>query len=343
MEIGTKIKSLRQQRGITQEALAEQLGVSAQAVSKWERGTAAPDIGLLPELSVFFGVRIDDLFELSNKARMDRIERMLEHDGGILSREDFDYAERFLKDLCADEPNNAEAIRMLVDLYLGRAAECHTKAEALCKRAIELEPTEKEGHSLLSFAAYGACWDWCCSHHYELIDYYYDFVAKNPDYKSGYFWLLDNLIADGRLDEAEQVVAQLVRFGDIYNIPMYRGQIAYMRGDWPSAEDQWQSMKDKWPDNWIIWSCVGDCYAKASRYDEAVEHYKKGAELEQAPRYTDNWISIAEIRTIQKRWTEAAEAYDRVAEIQIGDWNMAEDSFGVQKSRKKAQEMRNRA
>ena len=342
MEIGTKIKNLRLERNITQEALAEDLGVTPQAVSKWERGVASPDISLLPELSVFFGVRIDDLFELSNKERMERIERMLEHDGGILSKEDFEYAERFLKDLIADEPNNAEAIRMLVDLYLGRAADCHTKAEALCKRAIELEPTEKEGHSLLSFAAYGACWDWCCSHHYELIDYYYDFVARNPDYKSGYFWLLDNLIADGRLTEAEQVVDKLQRFGDIYNIPMYRGQIAYMRGDWAAGEAQWQIMKDKWPDNWVIWSCIGDCYAKNSRYDEAVEHFKKGTELEPVPRYTDNWISIAEIRTIQKRWAEAAEAYDHVAEIQKNDWNMEEDSFGVQKSRKKAQELRSR-
>lgn len=342
MEIGTKIKNLRLERNVTQEALAEHLGVTAQAVSKWERGVAAPDISLLPELSVFFGVRIDDLFELNNKERMERIERMLEHDGGILSKEDFDYAERFLKELIADEPSNAAAIRMLVDLYLGRAADCHTKAEALCKRAIELEPTEKEGHSLLSFAAYGACWDWCCSHHFELIDYYYGFVAKNPDYKSGYFWLLDNLIADGRLAEAEQVVEKLERFGDIYNIPMYRGQIAYMRGDWAAAEAQWQTMKDKWPDNWVIWSCIGDCYAKNSRYDEAVEHFKKGIELEPAPRYTDNWISIAEIRTIQKRWAEAAEAYDHVAEIQKSDWNMEEDSFGVQKSRRKAQELRSK-
>lgn len=344
MEIGTKIKNLRLERNITQEALAEHLGVTAQAVSKWERGVAAPDISLLPELSVFFGVRIDDLFELSNKERMERIERMLEHDGGILSKEDFEYAERFLKDLIADEPNNAEAIRMLVDLYLGRAADCHTKAEALCKRAIELEPTEKEGHSLLSFAAYGACWDWCCSHHYELIDYYYDFVAKHPDYKSGYFWLLSNLLADGRLDEAEQVVDQMEPHlgDDTCYIYQYRGEIAARQGDMAAAEACWQTMKDRWPEDWLIWSFIGDAHAKLARYDEAVEYYKKAAELEPAPRYCDNWISIAEIRTIQKRWVEAAEAYDHVVEIQKNDWNMEEDSAGVQKIRRKAREMRSK-
>ena len=345
MEIGTKIKQLRLERNITQEALAEHLGVTPQAVSKWERGAAAPDISLLPELSVFFGVRIDDLFELSSKDRMARIERMLEHDGGILPKEDFEYAERFLKDLIADEPNNAAAIRMLVDLYLGRAADCHTKAETLCKRAIELDPTEKEGHSLLSFAAHGACWDWCCSHHFELIDYYYEFVAKNPDYRSGWFWLLSNLLADGRLDEAEQVVTQMTpHLGeDTCYVYQYRGQIAAMRGDMETANALWQTMKDRWPEDWLIWSFLGDAHAKLARYDEAVEYYRKAAELEPAPRYTDNWISIAEIRTIQKRWAEAAEAYDHVAEIQKNDWSMEEDSFGVQKSRKKAQEMRSKA
>jgi len=92
MEIGAKIKYLRLERNVTQEALAEYLGVSPQAVSKWERGAAAPDIGLLPALSVFFGVRIDDFFALSDRARLDRINRMMEHEG-FLSQADFDYAD----------------------------------------------------------------------------------------------------------------------------------------------------------------------------------------------------------------------------------------------------------
>lgn len=61
MNIGSQIKSMRLRRGATQEALARHLGVTAQAVSKWENGTAAPDISLLPELSAYFGVSIDEL------------------------------------------------------------------------------------------------------------------------------------------------------------------------------------------------------------------------------------------------------------------------------------------
>ena len=62
MEIGNQIKALRLRRGITQEEMAQHFGVSPQAVSKWERNTTTPDISLLPGLSAYFGVSIDELF-----------------------------------------------------------------------------------------------------------------------------------------------------------------------------------------------------------------------------------------------------------------------------------------
>lgn len=61
MEIGNQIKALRLRRGLSQETVAQQFGLTAQAVSKWERGAAMPDITLLPEIAAYFGVSIDAL------------------------------------------------------------------------------------------------------------------------------------------------------------------------------------------------------------------------------------------------------------------------------------------
>ena len=63
MNIGTKIKELRKQRGITQEQLANAIGISFQAVSKWENNLALPDISLAPILASYFGISMDELFD----------------------------------------------------------------------------------------------------------------------------------------------------------------------------------------------------------------------------------------------------------------------------------------
>ena len=58
----------RKNLGLTQEALAQRLGVTNQAVSKWESGQSCPDIALLPALADIFGITLDQLFGREPKA-----------------------------------------------------------------------------------------------------------------------------------------------------------------------------------------------------------------------------------------------------------------------------------
>ena len=74
MNIGNKIKELRKERGITQEQLAASVGISFQAVSKWENGIALPDIALAPKLAAYFSVSMDELFDYN----LNRIESDVE-------------------------------------------------------------------------------------------------------------------------------------------------------------------------------------------------------------------------------------------------------------------------
>lgn len=64
--IGSKISFYRKKQAMTQEELAEQLGVSAQAVSKWENDVACPDIQLLAPLARIFGVTTDELLSVES-------------------------------------------------------------------------------------------------------------------------------------------------------------------------------------------------------------------------------------------------------------------------------------
>ncbi len=64
MVIGKNIRELRRRNRMTQLQLAEQLGITAQAVSKWETGHSAPDISLLPYIAELFGITIDELLNI---------------------------------------------------------------------------------------------------------------------------------------------------------------------------------------------------------------------------------------------------------------------------------------
>ena len=64
MELKNKLKELRVAHSMTQEAVAEHLGVSSQTVSKWERGLLSPDITLLPKIALLFKCSIDSLFDM---------------------------------------------------------------------------------------------------------------------------------------------------------------------------------------------------------------------------------------------------------------------------------------
>lgn len=65
IKLGEKIKSLRKQKNISQEVLANYLGVSFQAVSKWENDSTMPDVTMIPALASFFGVSTDELFDFN--------------------------------------------------------------------------------------------------------------------------------------------------------------------------------------------------------------------------------------------------------------------------------------
>lgn len=89
LNLGEKIRFLRRRDGRTQEELANALGVTSQAVSRWEAGGCYPDINLIPSLANYFGITIDELFgyenqrEFKNDRLASEIQRMLRQNNGV--------------------------------------------------------------------------------------------------------------------------------------------------------------------------------------------------------------------------------------------------------------------
>ncbi len=73
MRIGERLRKQRLRKGITQEQLAEALGVTPQAVSRWENDTSYPDITLLPGLAYYYATTVDELIGMDELRRQEAV------------------------------------------------------------------------------------------------------------------------------------------------------------------------------------------------------------------------------------------------------------------------------
>ncbi len=76
LKLGEKIKRLRSQRELTQEQLADILGVSAQAVSRWENDSTYPDITLLPTIASYFEITLDELMGMEDFKNEEKLKEL---------------------------------------------------------------------------------------------------------------------------------------------------------------------------------------------------------------------------------------------------------------------------
>lgn len=314
MQLGNKIRELRLNKSVTQEELAKQMRVSTQCVSKWENNITMPDIQLLPELSVYFGVSIDELFDLTEEAHLTRISHMLENQQ-IIDKDSFYSTESFLRAKLEDYPQKGIYASVLSELYNHAADGYRKKAEHYAKIAIELEPDNKWNHSLLRMAQQGSILDWNFANHAKRIAYYKDFLKEHPHNERGYLAILPELIADNRLAEAEEILLQAAAWLDPVRISVYSGCVHWKKGEHAQARAIWQEMLEQNPNDWLAYACVADCMAQTGCYEEAIPYYRKSMELQNKPRYTDSLICIAQIYEIKHEYPEAIQAWEDVIRL----------------------------
>ena len=325
MELGKKIKQLRTNKGVTQEALANALGVTYQAVSRWENETTMPDISLLPQISVFFGVSIDELFEFTEESQYERIENMLNEKSSLTDME-FENAKCFLEKQIAKESENINALKLLAWLYSHRAKSSNIQAVEYAKRALQLGDTSKSMNNILRDAYGSPHTDWNYRNRHELIAFYYEHVKTHPDDMRAYRYLLPALVADGRTDEAKEVIEKIRTLEKPELLFVFDAMILRREGKVTEAKNLLNDMTKQFPDSWYTWAIVADFKADDCKYDDAISCYEKSFELQEVPRFTDSLEAIAHIYEIKGEYQKSILTYQRIIDLLKTDWNV---TFGA--------------
>ena len=107
---GENLKKLRKSKELTQETLADFLGVSFQAVSKWERGDTYPDITMLPIIASFFGVTVDSLLGTDMIEKEAKIKEYNEMYSGLWNERKIAQARDMLKQATVEFPGNYDLL-----------------------------------------------------------------------------------------------------------------------------------------------------------------------------------------------------------------------------------------
>lgn len=323
VDIGKNIRALRLGKGVTQEVLAAHLGVTFQAVSKWETGATIPDVLLLPDIAVYFGVTIDALFSLPDEARLARIENMLD-DLRALSKEQYEQSESYLQGVLAVNPDNDRASWLLASVYLKQAQTLREKAIEYAKNALSLAPNDKAYNTALVEAMDGAVGDYYVNRRYALIAYYQDLLAKHPEAARAYLYAFDQLFHDNRLDEAEAVLAAHRAIAPRHVCHLfYAGDLLYARGDTEAAIKLWrQGETDYDGPAWLGAISLAERMERLCRYDEALAGYRKASDLAEKPRYVDPQIAMAQIYEALGRYDDAIRAREEEIAIKQAEWGI---------------------
>ena len=153
IKIGEKIRLLRKKNDVTQDKLADHLGVTPQAVSRWESGVCYPDMNYLPSIADYFSVTMDDLLCYNGAQKAAKVSEYLEQVESLLDRDRVGEALELLRAAMAEIPSDPRLqleTAQVLSLYAGMLEESNageraraamdaalTEAVSLCRHILE--------------------------------------------------------------------------------------------------------------------------------------------------------------------------------------------------------------
>ncbi len=324
LNLGGVIKRLRAEQGVTQDALAEYLGISYQAVSKWETGTTLPDITLLPKLAVFFGVRIDELFSVDHEDELERIDAMLQRE--TMTDQNYAYAKRILDGILRESPKNVEVMKRYAKVYLAKTNTDLLTAGKMLEQAMEFAPLDEEIYSLYRSVRGGSEYkqhsdnDW-------FIRVCEPYARKYPQNIGLYRMLIEAMVSKKYFDRAEELLGAVKFVGENkYMKEVFLGDIALAKGDAVKSKEIWNSVPKN---DWLGQYEAGERFNRLNEYERAIECFNNAYEAQTAPRKMDMMYSLAFLYKKLGRFGEAKKEWELIIEGLISDYGMDEEDNDI--------------
>ncbi len=245
LTIGANIKKLRGERNITQQQLADAVGVTFQAVSKWENGATVPDVGTLPEIADFFDVTIDDLFKPNMTAYKNKAGRLMSvYESDTNNSEAFEKADNEFKKLFAGNSFDADDVSNYA--YLN---DCRSHYYIRTAEHYYLDANER-GSKIKDDAYYSNQRQYIgfLSHlgrSHESVERHLAILENEPDNPMNYASLIAAYKSAGDMENAYLTAKKgLHVFPDNATILVYAGDTCKILGKFDEAVEYWDRAFD---------------------------------------------------------------------------------------------------
>lgn len=213
MQIGEIIRKYRKEKNLTQEEMANRLGVTAPAVNKWENGNTMPDIMLLSPIARLLGISLDTLLSFREELTKEEISNLVQEANNRLGKDKENFADAFqwAKEQMETYPNSEELILSLAVIFYARLQllgipdaegyeayieKCYVRALESKEEAIRYRAAEM----LFSFFVQ--------KQQYEQAEKYLDYFSReNPERKRMQAFLYNQT---GRTEEAWKAYEEML-------------------------------------------------------------------------------------------------------------------------------------
>jgi len=287
--IGINVKKLRSEQEVTQQQLADTLSVSFQAVSKWENGTTAPDVGTIPEIADFFGVTIDDLFKPNMNAYRNRADRLTSlYESDISNSEVYEKANTEFKRLFDTEAIKLYDISKYAYLNDCRASYHLKIAEQHYLRVIELGNRLKDDTYYKNHRQYTLFLS-RLGRADESINRYTTILENEPDNPMSYSSLVSAYTSAGDNEKALKFIEMgIIKFSNNPMLLTLAGDVCKSLKEFDKAITYWEKAYEVDPEMIDARYSIALYFIKQGYYDKAKEvlleilrwNEKRGYEIE---------------------------------------------------------------